>query len=144
MWLQRAVAVLYTLSTSGVLGEGIGLVRVDSFHWHAPRNTFFLQPFPPVKAIFAGIALLLAICVSSGFTREDPCGICGLHQALKDVSTSYDALVDLFESFESFLRRPDIYTKITSITAMTGIIVKILIELLSTSPLRYNRPTKDD
>ena len=45
---------------------------------------------------------------------------------------SYDALVDLFESFESFLRRLDIYTKMPSTTAMTEIIVKILVELLST------------
>ena len=58
--------------------------------------------------------------------------ICGTLQAIKDIGKSYDALVDLFESFESFLRRLDIYTKIPSTTAMTEIIVKILIELLST------------
>jgi hypothetical protein len=60
---------------------------------------------------------------------------CVLHQAIKEVSTSYDALVDLFESFESFLRRLDIYTKIPSTTAMAEIIVKILIELFSTISL---------
>jgi hypothetical protein len=69
------------------------------------------------------------------FTRDDFCDTCGLHQAIKDISASYDALVDLFESFESFLRRLDIYTKIPSTTAMTQIIVKILIELLSTISL---------
>jgi hypothetical protein len=63
------------------------------------------------------------------------CDTCGLRQAIKDISASYDALVDLFESFESFLRRLDIYTKIPSTTAMTQIIVKILIELLSTISL---------
>ena len=56
-------------------------------------------------------------------------------QAIKDVSASYDALVDLFESTENFLRRLDIYVKIPSTTAMTEIIVKILIELLSTLAL---------
>jgi hypothetical protein len=60
---------------------------------------------------------------------------CDLHQAIKDISKSYDALVDLFESFECFLRRLDIYTKIPSTTAMSEIIVKILIELLSTISL---------
>ena len=30
-WLKRTVNALYTLSTSGVLGEGIGLVCVYSF-----------------------------------------------------------------------------------------------------------------
>lgn len=52
-------------------------------------------------------------------------------QAIKDVSASYDALVDLFESTENFLRRLDIYVKIPQTTAMTEIIVKIMVELLS-------------
>lgn len=56
-------------------------------------------------------------------------------QAIKDVSASYDALVDLFESIENFLRRLNIYVKITPTTAMTNIIVKILVELLSTLAL---------
>ena len=51
------------------------------------------------------------------------------------MSASYDALVDLFESTENFLRRLDIYTKIPPTTAMTEIIVKILVELLSTLAL---------
>jgi hypothetical protein len=57
------------------------------------------------------------------------------HQAIKDVSSSYDALIDLFESIENFLRRVDIYTKIPCTTAITEIIVKILIGLLSTLSL---------
>ena len=33
-WLKRTVQVLHSLSTSGVLGESIGLVRIYSpFHW---------------------------------------------------------------------------------------------------------------
>ena len=64
------------------------------------------------------------------------CDTCGLLQTIKNpTSTSYDALVELFESFESFLRHLDIYTKIPSTPAMTEIIVKILIELLSTISL---------
>ena len=58
-----------------------------------------------------------------------------LHQAVKDVGKSYDAILELFESFESFLRRLDIYTRIPSTSAMNDIIVKILIELLSTISL---------
>jgi hypothetical protein len=59
----------------------------------------------------------------------------GHNQAIKDVSSSYDAVVDLFESIENFLRRLDIYTKIPPTSVMTEIIVKILIELLSTFSL---------
>jgi len=56
-------------------------------------------------------------------------------QAAKDVSASYDALVDLFESIESFLRRLDIYTKVPLTEAMTHVIIKILVEVLSTLAL---------
>ncbi|KAI0280591.1 hypothetical protein BGY98DRAFT_963083 [Russula aff. rugulosa BPL654] len=52
--LKCSVDILYTLSGI-VLGEGIGL------------------PFPPAKAIFADMAILLVV--------------------VKDVSASYDALV---------------------------------------------------
>ena len=85
--------------------------------------------------IFAGLAILLGVCVLPGLSREDSCDIFNLHQAIKDISTSYDSLVDLFESFEFFLRRLDIYTKIPATTAISEIIVKILIELLSTISL---------
>ncbi|KAI0290186.1 hypothetical protein B0F90DRAFT_1921140, partial [Multifurca ochricompacta] len=95
--INRTVHILYTLSTGGVLAEGLGL------------------SFPPAKAVFAGIGVLLA--------------------AVKDINASYDALVELFESIESFLRRLDIYTKIPLTMAMTEIVVKILVELLSTLAL---------
>ncbi|KAH9986994.1 hypothetical protein BJV74DRAFT_508179 [Russula compacta] len=55
-----------------------------------------------------------------------------LLSAVKDVSASYDALVDLLESISNFLKRLDIYTNIAPTTAMTEIIVKILVQLIST------------
>ena len=57
------------------------------------------------------------------------------HQAIKDVGSSYDALVELFELIENFLRRLDIYTKVQSTKAMTEVVVKILVELLATLAL---------
>jgi hypothetical protein len=48
---------------------------------------------------------------------------------------SYDALVHLFELIERFLKRLDIYTKIPPTDDMTEILVKILVELLSTFAL---------
>ena len=41
-------------------------------------------------------------------------------------------LVNLFESLEHFLKRLDIYTKIPPTPAMAEILVKIMVELLST------------
>ncbi len=70
-WLKQTVNVLHSLSTtgSGVLGEGVGLVCIYSFHLTRMhhRNTLSLQPFPPAKAIFAGIGILLGVCVLIGF-----------------------------------------------------------------------------
>ena len=44
---------------------------------------------------------------------------------------SYDALVDIFECIENFLRRLRIYTEIPPSLAMTEMVIKIMVELLS-------------
>jgi hypothetical protein len=77
IWLKRTVDVLHTISTSGVLSEGIGLVCIYSFHLTRMhhRNTLSLQPFPPAKAIFAGIGILLGVCAIVGFIQACPCDI---------------------------------------------------------------------
>ena len=54
-----------------------------------------------------------------------------MYQAAKGVSASYDALFELFECIGSFLKRLEIYTKISLSTSMTEIIAKIMVELLS-------------
>jgi hypothetical protein len=48
---------------------------------------------------------------------------------------SYDALVDLFASFDNFLSRLNIYTEIRPTQALTKVLVKIIIELISTLAL---------
>ena len=56
-------------------------------------------------------------------------------QAVKDVSSSYDALVDLFASFESFLSRLSIYTGVPPTPALSNVLVRIIVQLLSTLAL---------
>jgi hypothetical protein len=68
-------------------------------------------------------------------------------QAFKGVSSDLDILVDLLESIEHFLKRLDIYTKVPPTPAMTEIIAKIMVELLSTLALatkqiRQGRPSE--
>ncbi|KAN0133358.1 hypothetical protein V8E53_008798 [Lactarius tabidus] len=70
-----------------------------------------LVPFQPAKLIF--------VCINVLFT------------AAEGVSASYDALLELFESVGSFLKRLEIYTKISLSPLMTEIIVKIMAEMLS-------------
>jgi hypothetical protein len=52
-----------------------------------------------------------------------------------DGCASLDVLVDLFEPITNFLHRLDIYIKIPPTAAMTEIVVKIIVELLSTLAL---------
>ncbi|KAH9172036.1 hypothetical protein EDB89DRAFT_2243101, partial [Lactarius sanguifluus] len=68
-------------------------------------------PFQPAGAIFVGVDVLLT--------------------AASDVSSSYDALVDLFECLGNFLKRLQIYSGISLTPLMTEIVVKIMAELLS-------------
>jgi uncharacterized FlaG/YvyC family protein len=68
------------------------------------------------------------------FPRVHPCDT-QPYQAVKDVSASYDALVDLLESIERFMNRLDIYTRIPLTENMTEMIVKIMAELISTLAL---------
>ncbi len=58
-----------------------------------------------------------------------------MNQAVKDVGASYDALVDLFESISSFVSRLEVYTMIPLTEAMTDIVIKIMVEVLSTLAL---------
>ena len=60
---------------------------------------------------------------------------------------SYDSLIDLLDSIEHFLNRLDIYTKIPPTVAMTEIVVKILVELLSilalaTKQIKQGKPSE--
>ena len=51
---------------------------------------------------------------------------------VKGVLDDYDALADLLESIGHFLNRLEIYSKIPPTEGMSEVIVKILVELLST------------
>jgi hypothetical protein len=54
---------------------------------------------------------------------------------VKGAIDDYSALADLLESIGHFLNRLDIYTEIPPTEAMNEIIIKILVELLSTLAL---------
>ncbi|KAH9177262.1 hypothetical protein EDB89DRAFT_1902501 [Lactarius sanguifluus] len=66
---------------------------------------------PSAKAVFTGIGILLA--------------------AAKDVRASHDALVDLFERIQFFLKRLGVHTRISPTKDMVEILVKIMAEVIS-------------
>ncbi|KAI9432760.1 hypothetical protein H4582DRAFT_1091100 [Lactarius indigo] len=90
-WLDPTVNVLFAFSAT--LGEGVGLA------------------FPPAKAIFTGIGVLL--------------------QAVKDVRASQNSLADLFSRMEYFFKRLEKYIDVRPTAAMTDIIVQIMVEVIS-------------
>lgn len=47
------------------------------------------------------------------------------------MKSSYDVLIDIFEYIDNFLRRLMIYSEIKPTLAMTEVIIKIMVELLS-------------
>jgi hypothetical protein len=53
------------------------------------------------------------------------------YQTAKDVSSGQDKLIDIFNRIERFFYRLEIYTNITPTTAMTGVIVEIMVEVLT-------------
>ena len=53
-----------------------------------------------------------------------------VHQTVKDVSAAQEALIDIFERLENFLKRLEMYTDVRPSAAMTDIIVKIMVEVL--------------
>jgi hypothetical protein len=84
--------------------------------------------------------------VPHSFLHTDLCDI-QVSQVSKGVSADFDALVDLLESIDHFLKRLDIYTKVPPTPAMTEIIVKVMAELLSifalaTKQIRLGRPSE--
>ena len=53
-----------------------------------------------------------------------------VYQAAGGVSSSYDAVLDLFECLGNFLSRLEIYSQVPPTPMMTDIIIKIVVELL--------------
>ena len=58
-----------------------------------------------------------------------------MHQTTKGVVDNCDALVDLLKAIENFLKRLDIYTEIPPTPVMDELVVKTMVELLSTLAL---------
>ena len=61
---------------------------------------------------------------------ESPCNRCTL-QAARDVRSSEEALIDIFEHIGNFLRRLEIYTEVPPTVEMMDMMVKIMVEILS-------------
>jgi len=91
-------------------------------------------PLQPTSAIFVGIDVLLSVRIIYPLSQSGHCNLCHSDrcQAALGVSASYDALIDLIDSIAIFLKRLQIYTEMTRLpSALSGILVKIMVEILS-------------
>ena len=52
-------------------------------------------------------------------------------QAVKDVNTAQEALIDIFECIENFFKRMEAYAEVRPSEAMTDIIIRIMVEVLN-------------
>ena len=79
--------------------------------------------------IFAGVGVLLSVCIlyfslrTSDFNARIP-------QAARDVRSSQETLVDIFERIETFFRRLEVYTEVPPTADMMDMMVKIMGEIL--------------
>ena len=80
--------------------------------------------------MFTGIDVLLAVRPLTALFSQVPCDV-RLSQAASGVTSSYDALLKLFERLGDFFQRLEIYISVQPTTKMTNIIVRIIIQVLS-------------
>ena len=129
-WLSPIVRVIHTLS--GVLGQAISVSLVEPNTLDIVLDTFTLW-LPDAIPTSAGY-LCWRKCLNRGacsLTSSLEYFLIRIHQAADGVSSSYDALVDLFECVGNFLKRLRIYTDLPMTPSMTDIAGKIMVELLS-------------
>jgi hypothetical protein len=77
--------------------------------------------------IFTGVGNLVAVGIplnSYGLPLMPSC------QVAKDVRASHDALIDLFDRIENFLKRLETHIEVPPTHAMMDVIVKIMVEVL--------------
>jgi len=128
--LKPVVQVLYTVS--GILNEAVTsvstaiLLVLFGTHICASHSRFH-----------SNLQRRSSLVSMSSWLYESPWSLRlsppnGLEfQAALGVSASYDALVDLFECVGNFLNRLRMYSEIPFSPSMSGIITKIMVEVLS-------------
>jgi hypothetical protein len=88
--------------------------------------------------LLIGIDILLAVRPVNVPFKHFPCDV-RVCQAAGDVTSSYDALLDLFECLGDLFKRLEIYTMIPLTQIMTEVVIDIMVELLLVLALATNQ-----
>jgi hypothetical protein len=126
-WVTPTVNVLYSFSST--LGGVVGLVNISIFPYDIVQSNIYLSGIPTSEHNFYGDwRSSPGLCLSpfpSANCVDTPT------QVVKDAHASRDKLVDFFGRIGRFFQRLEVYTGITPTTAMTDIIVDIMVEILT-------------
>jgi len=149
--LKPTVNVLYILTTTTVtFREDIFLVGRKALRLSLLPDTFYTAM--PTRE--SNICCFCHPTRGRSLTPFPSAYLCDIElpQAITDVSSSFDGLVDLFNSIGMLIGRLDIYTKIPPTPTMTEKVFNIMADLLSTVALatkqvmqgRLGKPVFDD
>ncbi|KAH8977777.1 hypothetical protein EDB86DRAFT_3249450 [Lactarius hatsudake] len=105
--------------------------KANAFKVYRDGNRKLINWLSPVVQVIHTLSSVLGEAIPLQAAKAIFVGVDVLITAANGVSSSYDALVDLFECIGNFLKRLRIYTDIPLTPSMTDIIGKIMVELLS-------------
>ena len=92
-----------------------------------------------MKVIHSTVGILLGVCTIPRFICSHRSDVY-VNQAADGVITSCDALAEMLESVERFVNRLRIYVEMShSMSALDEIVVKLMVELISTLALVTRR-----
>ena len=129
--IKATVSILIPLSDAPSLTDAFGPVRQGVLMASSTFLTFLQTSFPPVRAILVALGILLDVCAVLEFIYGYRCDI-QVNQAANGILTSGEVLADLLESIEHFVERLSGYTPIPPTPTTNKILVKLIVELIST------------
>ena len=125
--LRPIVGILFQLSTKDDVKKDIVSVRLTEYNYSAefyhPPSRYFHQRRPYLLVLVSCFRCVLfpSLPAVSAFLTPNL-------KAAKRVGDDYDMLIELFQHFERYLRRLQVFTEIPP--ALGEILVKIMVELL--------------
>jgi hypothetical protein len=130
--LTTTVSILSKLSSVASLAGVVGLVRHKALMASLTSlNSIYRHSHLPRQYRLVSLSYLTYVPFSCSYVDRNVRVI----QSAKGIISNCDALVDLLESIEHFLNRLDIYTRISPAPAIDEMVVKILVEIISTLAL---------
>jgi hypothetical protein len=133
--IKTTVSILNPLSVAASFADTFSLVcqnECADSHLHI-LDWFCRHSHPRKQYRLLSQSYLLYVPFSTRTCRY-PCDV-QVNQAANGVVSSWDALVELLESIEHFLNRLDMYARMPHTLALDEIVIKIMVELLSTLAL---------